>query len=38
MTTMESMQSEPFVKRYADCLTGVILTFTIVEQDKTNVC
>ena len=29
---------EPFVKKYADCLSGVNLRFTLVVQNQTNVC
>lgn len=28
----------PFIKKHADCLTGVILSFTLVDPDKTNIC
>lgn len=36
--TIEGIEREPFVKKHADILSGVILTFTIVEVDKTNYC
>ena len=35
---IDSIKREPFIKKYADCLTGVKLTFTITANDKTNVC
>jgi len=35
---ISSIKREPFIKKYADCLTGVKLTFTITANDKTNVC
>lgn len=28
----------PFIKKNADCLTGVILSFTLNDPDKTNLC
>jgi hypothetical protein len=28
----------PFIKKHADRLTGVILSFTLVDPDKTNLC
>lgn len=37
-TTISNITREPFVKKYADCLTGVLLTFKITENDRTNVC
>ncbi len=36
--TISDIKREPFVKKYADCLTGVMLSFTIRANDKTNVC
>lgn len=38
LVTMESIRREPFVKRYADCLSGVMLTFTLNVPNQTNVC
>lgn len=35
---IESVDRTPFVKKHADILSGVILTFTIIEVDKTNYC
>ena len=36
--TMEDFRREPFVHQYADCLSGVDLTFTLISPDQTNVC
>lgn len=36
--TLEGIARTPFVKKHADCVTGVVLTFTIVSPDKTNNC
>jgi len=38
LIAISSIKREPFIKKYADCLTGVKLTFTITVNDKTNVC
>jgi hypothetical protein len=38
LIAIDSIKREPFVKKYADCLTGVMLSFTIRANDKTNVC
>jgi len=38
LTTIESIKREKFIKKYADCLTGIELTFDIRNQDTTNVC
>lgn len=38
LTTMTGVNREPFVKKHADCVTGVILTFQLISPDKTNVC
>ena len=38
LVTLSSRKREPFVKRYADCLTGVTLSFTMTIPDRTNVC
>ncbi len=38
LVTMESIRREPFVKKYADCLSGVMLTFTLNVPNQTNVC
>lgn len=35
---LTTINRTPFVKKYADCLSGVTLTFKIVAPDKTNVC
>lgn len=36
--TISGISREPFVKKHADCLSGVILTFTIMTDDKSNNC
>lgn len=38
LITLEGITSEPWIKKNADCLTGVILSFTIVSPDTTNLC
>lgn len=38
LTTIESIKRTKFIKKYADCLTGIELTFDIKNQDVTNVC
>jgi len=38
LVTLTDFSRTPFVKKFADCITGVRLSFTIVAQDKTNVC
>jgi hypothetical protein len=38
LVSLTSINRTPFVKKYADCLSGVNLTFKIVVPDKTNVC
>lgn len=38
LTTMNGITREPFVKKHADCLSGVILSFTLVSPDQTDVC
>lgn len=38
LLTMESINRKKFIKKYADCLSGIELTFTIVNQDQTDVC
>lgn len=38
LVTMTGVNREPFVKKHADCVTGVLLTFQLVSPDKTNVC
>ncbi len=38
LTTIESIKREKFIKKYADCLTGIELTFDLKNQDQTNVC
>lgn len=38
LIAITGLKRTPFVKKNADCLTGVELSFTITVQDKTNVC
>ena len=38
LTQIRGVIREPFVKKYADCLSGVNLKFTLVVQNQTNVC
>ncbi len=38
LVTLTGLDRTPFVKKNADILCGVILTFTINSPDKTNVC
>jgi hypothetical protein len=36
--TITSITREPFVKKHADCVSGVILNFTLSAPDKTQLC
>ena len=36
--TISSYTRTPFIKDHADCLTGVILQFTLTAYDRTDVC
>lgn len=38
IVTLEDFSRTPFVKKYADCITGVVLAFKMIVPDKTNVC
>lgn len=38
MTAVENITREPFVKKYADNISGVILSFNLNVPDKTNLC
>ena len=38
LLTIESIKRKKFIKKYADCLTGIELSFSLIGQDKTNVC
>lgn len=38
LVTIESFKRDPFTKINSDCVTGVILSFTLIAPDKTNVC
>lgn len=36
--TLTGISRTPFIKKNADCLTGVVLSFTLNAPDKTNLC
>jgi hypothetical protein len=36
--TVSGYTRQPFVKKHADCITGVILSFTLNVPDQTNLC
>lgn len=38
LVSIESYSREPFIKKHADCMTGVLLTFTLITPATTNVC
>jgi len=38
LVTMDGINRKRFIKKYAACLTGIELVFTIHAPDKTNVC
>lgn len=38
LLTIEGINRKRFVKKYADCITGIELTFALHNQDQTNVC
>ena len=38
LVTLSNRTREPFVKKYADCITGVTLSFTMNVPDQTNLC
>jgi hypothetical protein len=38
LVTMDAITRKKFVKKYAACLTGIELSFTLHAPDKTNVC
>ncbi len=38
LVTMKNVKREKFIKKHADCLTGVQLDFDIINQDQTDVC
>lgn len=38
LITMTGVGRQPFIKLHADCLTGVILSFSLVAPDKTSFC
>lgn len=33
LVTISGITRVPFIKRHADCLTGIVLTFTLIAQD-----
>lgn len=35
---LESARRDPFIKKNADCLTGVILNFNLIDHDNTIIC
>lgn len=38
LVTLEGIGRVPFIKKHADCLTGVIFSFTLSAPDTTNIC
>lgn len=38
LVTLSNRRREPFVKKYADCLSGVVLSFTMTIPDQTSIC
>jgi len=38
LITLDGISRDPFIKMHADCLTGVILSFTLSVPDRTDVC
>lgn len=38
LVTLSGFSREPFTKKFADCLSGVTLSFTINSPDQTDVC
>lgn len=38
LVTIQSINRTPFIKKHADCLTGVILSFTLNSPDTTSYC
>ncbi len=38
LMTIENINRKKFIKKYADCLSGVELVFNLYNQDQTNVC
>ena len=38
LVTITGINREPFIKKNADCLTGVILSFDLTAPDTTNLC
>lgn len=38
LVTLGAVSREPFIKKHADCTTGIILSFTLSGPDTTNLC
>lgn len=38
LVTLSGVTRQPFYKKHADCLTGIILSFNLNAPDKTNLC
>jgi len=38
LITMDGISREPFIKKHADCLTGVIFSFSLIAPDTANLC
>lgn len=38
LVTLTGREREPFIKKFADCISGVYLRFTINSPDQTNLC
>lgn len=38
LVTVSGISREPFIKKHADCITGVILSFTLNAPDTTDLC
>lgn len=38
LVTMSSIKRDPFIKKHADCLTGIILSFSLNTPNLTDVC
>ncbi len=38
LVTLDSLNRDPFIKKHADCLTGVILSFTLQTWDTSSFC
>lgn len=38
LVTLSGLSRDPFIKKHKDCLTGVILSFTLNAPDRTDLC